>query len=39
MGLKPGEKKDNTVQNVLNLTNILLLNFSLHSYKLFRRPT
>jgi hypothetical protein len=31
MGLKLGEKKDNTVQNVFILTKITILNFSLHS--------
>ena len=39
MALKLGEKKATTVQNLLNLTLIPLVNFSLHSYKFSRPPT
>jgi hypothetical protein len=39
MALKLGEKKVTTVHNVSNLTRIVLINFSLHSYNFSRPPT
>ena len=39
MALKLGEKKATTVRDVLNLTLISLVKFSLHSYKFSRPPT
>gem|GEM_PF-3202298 len=39
MVFKPGGKEETTAYNVLNLTLIELVNFSLHTYKFSRRLT
>jgi hypothetical protein len=39
MVFKLEEKEETTVHNVLNLTPVVLINFSLHTYKFSRRLT
>ncbi len=39
MVFKPEGKEETTAHNVLNLTLVKLVKFSLHTYKFFRRLT